>query len=407
MTSTAPSIASSTRDYTDDGGAPLSGLPAPEPVPDANTYLRERRISLSRSTRRLKNYITYTRSARRSAQVDYLPIRLDFENVSRCNFACTMCTVSEWHKGTRAADMPVEDFKRLIDEQYGLVEIKIQGLGEPTMQRDNYFEMIRYARSKNIWVRTTTNASLLHLHNNYKKLVDSGVNEIQISIDGADKETFESIRRQSDFNRVVSNCKLINSYCESKGIERTKMWTCVQKGNRHQLSQLVDLAHEMGFKSMGFSLNLVDFGVERWREINDSVTVEGSFTRREADELMAKGRDLGIKVRFWSVTQKYTVDNPANMCPWPFERAYISSDLRIVPCCIIGNPDVSELGSARENFSGAWFGKEMRDFRQAHLDGDVPKVCESCYEMRQKAVSTPTSDESADRDATEPIAAGE
>jgi sulfatase maturation enzyme AslB (radical SAM superfamily) len=198
MTSSPQAIVTEPTDYMDDGSA-LAGLPTPEPVPDINTYLRERRISLSRSTSRLKNYITYMRSARRSADVNYLPIRLDFENVSRCNFACTMCTVSEWHKGTRAADMPLEDFKRLIDEQYGLVEIKIQGLGEPTMQRDPYFEMIKYARSKNLWVRTTTNASLLHLHNNYKKLVDSGVNEIQISIDGADKQTFESIRRQSVF----------------------------------------------------------------------------------------------------------------------------------------------------------------------------------------------------------------
>jgi MoaA/NifB/PqqE/SkfB family radical SAM enzyme len=268
------------------------------------------------------------------------------------------------------------------------VEIKIQGLGEPTMQRDPYFEMIKYARSKNIWVRTTTNASLLHLNNNYKKLVDSGVNEIQISIDGADKATFESIRRQSVFEQVVKNCKLINAYCDSKGVELTKMWTVVQKGNRHQLSRLVDLAYEMGFRSMGFSLNLVDFGTERWREINDGVTVEGSFSRSEADELMAKGAQLSIKVRFWSVTQKYTIDDPAKMCPWPFERAYISSDLRVVPCCIIGNPDVSEIGSARENFSGVWYGTTMQDFRAAHLKGNIPPVCRSCYDLRKDDASS-------------------
>jgi pyrroloquinoline quinone biosynthesis protein E len=382
----------------DEGGA-LTGLPTPEPVPDLNTYLRERRISLSRSSSRLKNYLTYMKSARRSAEVNYLPTRLDFENVSRCNFACTMCTVSEWHKGTRAADMPLEDFKRLIDEQYGLVEIKIQGLGEPTMQRDTYFEMIKYARAKNIWVRTTTNASLLHLNNNYKKLVDSGVNEIQISVDGADKETFEAIRRQSKFEQVVSNIKLINAYCDSKGVELTKMWTVVQKGNRHQLMQLVDLAHEMGFKSMGFSLNLVDFGTDRWRDINDSVTVEKSFTRREADALMARGRELGIKVRFWSVTQKYNTDSPAGMCPWPFERAYVASDLRIVPCCIIGNPDVSEVGSAKEGFSQAWYGETMRDFREAHLRGDIPKVCVSCYETRKSSSLTGATASTASADA--------
>jgi hypothetical protein len=32
----------------------------------------------------------------------------------------------------------------------------------------------------------------------------------------------------------------------------------------------------------------------------------------------------------------------------PFERAYISSDQRVVPCCFIGNPDVAEIGTAPE-----------------------------------------------------------
>ena len=372
------------KDYEDEGEQ-LGDLPRPEPVPDVEAYRRERRIRLSRSTDCLRNFMAYTSSARRSASVDYLPIRMDFENVSRCNFACTMCAVSEWHKGQRAADMPFDEFKRLIDEQIGLVEVKIQGLGEPTLQRDEFFKMIRYARDRNIWVRTTTNASLLHLNDNLRKLVDSGVNEIQISIDGADAETFEKIRKQSDFKRVVENCKAINAYCDSLNIIRTKMWTVVQESNRHQLSELVDLAHEMGFKSMAFSLNLVDFGIERWRKINDSVTVERSFNYVEAEKLIAHGDALGIQVRFWNVTDKYTVDRSENLCPWPFERAYISSDLRVVPCCIIGNPDVSEVGDAGQSFSDVWSGDNFRKFRQAHLDGDIPSVCKSCYNLRPGA----------------------
>jgi len=368
-----------TAQLNDIDGAPLGDLPVPQPVPDIDTYLRERQVCLQRCSERARNYDAYLRSARRSPRVDYLPIRLDFENVSRCNFRCTMCTVSEWHKGRRAADMPLEAFKRIIDEQCGLVEIKVQGLGEPTLQGDDYFEMIRYARVRNIWVRTTTNASLLHLKNNYRKLVDSGVNEIQISIDGADRATFESIRRQSDFRRVSSNCKLINAYCAELGIERTKMWTVVQKANRHQLNELVDLAHEMGFRTMAFSLSMNDWGTERWQKINDVVSVEHSFTRAEAERLMARGRGLGIKVSFWNVTNKYSTQSAEQLCPWPFERAYISSDLRVVPCCIVANPDVSEIGAIREGFTSVWNGETMTRFREAHLKGDIPKECSFCY----------------------------
>ncbi|MDO8607000.1 MAG: radical SAM protein [Phaeospirillum sp.] len=364
----------------DDEGEAVSGLPTPIPVPDLETYLRERRICLSRSIPRLTNFVMFMRADRRTVHPNYLPIRLDFENVSRCNFRCTMCKVSEWPKGQRAADMTLADFKRLLDEQVGLVEIKIQGLGEPTLQRDDFFEMIQYARARHIWVRTTTNASLLHLKDNYRKLVDSGVNEIQISIDGADKDTFESIRRGSSFEQVVENCALINGYCAEKGIERTKMWTVVQKANRHQLPDLVDLAARTGFSSMAFSLNLVDFGIADWRTRNEQVTVMADFTMREARELLRRGENLGVKVAFWSVTSKYHSRSPAGLCPWPFERAYVGSDLRVSPCCVIGDPDVSDMGSAVNGFASVWRGEALNEFRKAHLSGTIPLVCQSCYE---------------------------
>mgnify|MGYP000844832577 CR=1 FL=1 len=362
----------------EDGDA-LEGLPTPQPTPDLNAYLRERRIRLSRNPKALKNYIAFMKSDRRSVTPNYRPIRLDIENVSRCNFKCSMCVVSEWHKGQRGADLSLADFKKIIDEEYGLLEVKVQGLGEPLLQGNDYFEMIKYARERHIWVRSTTNASLLHLKDNYKKVIDSGVNELQISIDGADAETYSNIRVGGDFQRVKSNCALINAYCKHLGVERTKMWVVVQRSNYHQLSDLVRLAAELGFTSLAFSLNLVDFGVEAWREKNDSVTVEGTLSRSDALDLLELGKQLGVSVAFWSVTSKYNSRTPNAVCPWPFERAYISSDMRVVPCCIIGNPEVSDLGDAQE-FDKVWTNEAMEQFRRDHLEGRIPTECRSCYE---------------------------
>jgi MoaA/NifB/PqqE/SkfB family radical SAM enzyme len=114
--------------------------------------------------------------------------------------------------GTRAADLTLAAFQRLIDEQIGIVEIKLQGSGEPTMQRYDYFAMIRYARERHIWARTTTNASLLHLKDNYRKMIDADVNELQISVDGASKRVYEGIRRGANYERVMANIALFNRY---------------------------------------------------------------------------------------------------------------------------------------------------------------------------------------------------
>ena len=347
-------------------------LPRPEPSAGLAAYDKELAARLALDERCRENYQRYNRR-RLTADPDYLPVKLDIEGVSRCNFACTMCAVSKWSKGKRAGDMSLECFKRLIDGQYGLVEIKLNGIGEPLMAGDKFFEMIRYARSKRIWVRITTNASLLHLRENYKKLVDSDVNEIDISIDGHDAPTFEGIRIQSDASRVFKNCQLLNDYCLEKGIVRTKMWTLVQKANHRNLEEHVHLAVRLGFRNLVFSLQMHGWGDSDLEARNKAEMVELSET--ELQRLVSLGKPLGVRVAFWDVSAKFDSEN---LCPWPFERAVVTSDSRTVPCCMIGDPDKFELGKGM-SFLKTWKSDEYRDFRAAHLSGQIPSVCRACY----------------------------
>ena len=59
-----------------------------------------------------------------------------------------MCIVSTWHKRQRSNDLDFNNFKEFIDRNYGLVELKIQGYGEPFLQKDTLIRMIEYARQK-------------------------------------------------------------------------------------------------------------------------------------------------------------------------------------------------------------------------------------------------------------------
>ncbi len=350
-------------------------LPKPEPSAGMAAYSAERVARLNAYPETMANWKRYLAANREQAAVDYLPVKLDIENVSRCNFACGMCAVSKWPKGKRADDMTLDTFKALIDEQIGLVEIKLNGLGEALMQGDDYFEMIRYARAKRIWVRMTTNASLLHLKDNYKKLIDSGVNEIDISIDGADTATFEGIRINGKFGMVTQNCATLNAYCDSLGIVRTKMWTLVQRANVEKLGEHVRLAKTLGFRNLVFSTQLHGWGDEKLaaRNMGEQVYMEP----REIEWLLEMGWELGLRVAFWDVSDKFEA-KPGKRCPWPFERAVVTSDSRTVPCCMIGDPDAYEIGVG-QTFIKNWTSDEYKAFRQAHLDGDIPKICRECY----------------------------
>lgn len=349
-------------------------LPLPEPSAGLEAYEAERVACLALDERKRVNYQkALSAKMLRRPNVYHLPTKLDVENTSRCNFACSMCAVSTWPKGKRAEDLSLERFKHLIDEQYGLVEIKLNGLGEALLQGDDYFEMIRYARARRIWVRMTTNASLLHLRDNYRKLVDSGVNEIDISVDGADAATFEGIRIQSDWNRVRSNIKMLNSYAFYKERWFTKMWTLVQRANVADLERHVPLAKELGFRHLVFSCSLHGWGDDALAERNRGEMVALDLYRAEV--LVGLGKEIGVRVAFWDVAEKFS---PDNLCPWPFERAVVTSDSRTVPCCMIGDPDKFEIGKGK-TFLEAWTSEEYRDFRKSHIEGKIPHVCKGCY----------------------------
>lgn len=353
----------------------LGDLPRPEPSAGVTAYEAERRARLAFSTETSANWQRYLRAGHGDAKVDYLPVKLDVENVSRCNFACTMCAVSKWPKRQRAKDMTLGEFYALIDEQVGLVEIKLNGLGEPTMQGDDFFEMIRYARDRRIWVRITTNASLLHLKDNARKLVESGVNEIDISVDGADAPTFQGIRIGSQFDRVVANCSMLNDLLLSQGRPSAKMWTLVQRLNAGRLEHHVSLGARMGFRQVVFSTQLHGWGDEALAERN--AAEETGIDRARAWRLVDLGARLGVRVAFWDVSEKFE-NAPGKRCPWPFERAVVTSDSRTVPCCMIGDPDKYEIGKGK-TFLQNWQGTEYKEFRSAHLEGRIPEVCRACY----------------------------
>jgi sulfatase maturation enzyme AslB (radical SAM superfamily) len=349
----------------------------PMAMRDSDLYQTELEKGFVRFPERRRNFERHS-AATTSETVDYLPITLDIENVSRCNFRCTMCQVSTWPKQKRADDMSFADFKALLDQQYGLIEIKLQGMGEPLLNADTYFEMIRYARERHLWVRSTNNGSLLHLKDNYKHLIDSDICEAQISIDGATKDTFEKIRVGGKFDIVTRNCQTLNGYAKDVGRHRTRMWVVVQEENFQELEMFPKFASELGFERLTLSLDLSSWGQDYWKNQNNSADVSMQFDAERGEALVEIGRQHGVETTFWFIDEKFVTGQADKLCPWPFSRAFISSDMRVVPCCMVANPETADFGDAKD-FAEIWNGATLRDFRRQHLTGDLPDYCRDCY----------------------------
>lgn len=138
-----------------------------------------------------------------------IPSRILLETVHGCNARCTMCPV---HLPSKRAIgvMTFDIFKTVIDEMSSYKEhitmMDLFGMGEPLLDKD-LPNKISYAKKMGFQnLAIATNAELLTEEfaiNLYK----AGLDTIIFSIDGVNKETHESIRVNTNFNRVVDNAR--------------------------------------------------------------------------------------------------------------------------------------------------------------------------------------------------------
>ncbi len=108
----------------------------------------------------------------------------------RCNMTCRMCIRAV--RKFEGPDMDFGLFRKIIDTSSPFLQyLSFDGPGETTLY-PRAFEMIRYARSKGIRVMFSTNCSLLDAAM-AGTILDSGVDLIIFSVNGATSEAYEMV----------------------------------------------------------------------------------------------------------------------------------------------------------------------------------------------------------------------
>src|SRR4029450_4091466 len=117
------------------------------------------------------------------ALLDELP---DLEQVTLQGFGAPPL-----HPGLAArhpAPFPLDRFVALLDELPDLEQVTLQGLGEPLLHPD-LAGMIRAAKDRGLTGGVNTNGTLL-TGRRIDELLDSGVDWLHVSVDGATPRTF-------------------------------------------------------------------------------------------------------------------------------------------------------------------------------------------------------------------------
>ena len=168
------------------------------------------------------------------------------EPTNRCNLECVTCIRHAWDEPLGDMAWPV--FRSLIDGLAGFPEagtMAFAGLGEPLLH-EQFSEMVRLAHARVLRTEMTSNALLLTA-SLAGRLIDAGLDQLTVSIDGASGDSHGAIRPGASLEAITANIGTLYRLSEDAretpvriGIEFVAM-----RRNIHELPALRDIAHRI------------------------------------------------------------------------------------------------------------------------------------------------------------------
>ena len=307
-------------------------------------------------------------------ETPFLPASIDVEPVNYCNFRCHHCQVTHWNKEKKS--LTVESLATLLKQFPHLKNIKLQGMGEPLLNK-HFFELVELCQDKGIKVSFTTNGSLCDEKLN-ERLAQIRDLDVVFSLDGATAKTFESIRIGSHFEQIKKNIRnLVNKRGDNKTIS-IRAWTTITNKNMAELTDIVRLAKNLGLDRITLQPFLTNWGKNEMGVINNPMRINmgsGSVKEKmcEAEEL---AEEIGIECSI-NTSDSYS---SKKKCIFPWRGGYIASNGDVLPCCILADSNTEKMGNIFENdFSVIWNSKKYQDLRRRIKTGAIPDYCKGCY----------------------------
>jgi radical SAM protein with 4Fe4S-binding SPASM domain len=278
----------------------------------------------------------------RRSNLAALPVEYIVETTAKCNLYCPMCP-RETHRQPKA-DMADEIFERLVREASRSAEhMMLIGLGEPFMDR-RIFERIEFCHQHSISTLLSTNGTFLD-EACAAKILDSPLDQITLSFDGAKKETFEFYRKGAKFEKVRDN---FVRFARMKAERRSKLQVVVQmvrmEGNASEAGEFLRF----------------------WSKIPGVDQV-----RIKADETNVMRPGAGHAPGDWKYPCHYLWRGPL----------YVKQNGDVYPCCQSYMLDGSPIGNIGEQpLVEIWNSPAMQDLRRLHAAGQGGRVemCSRC-----------------------------
>ena len=294
------------------------------------------------------------------------PKYFEIETIRACNAKCEMCPV--WKYPKNYGKMEKRLFEKISTEmsKYSswINSVCLSRNGEPLLDK-SLSEKIKTLKDYGIKdVTFSTNASLLDKDKSIE-LIESGLDDIRFSIDGATKETFESIRNGLNFEKVTENCLQFIKLRNERGHKpRIRIRMALQSANKHEEKEWsehwkervlsTDIVYSKPMHSWGNQLKSYESLLDKNTEIKKYYSIPC--------------------VSLWS-TMIVHFDGKVPLCGVDYNNSFLMGDI------------------TSSTIKDVWNSKNFEEIRKKHVSLERYKInlCRGCniWDLEEKRVYNP------------------
>ncbi len=291
-----------------------------------------------------------------------LPFTVSVEPTTACNLRCPECPSGLRSFQRPTGNLPAGLFSRIIEELHpGLLFLIFYFQGEPYIH-PGFLDMVQQANRRGIYTITSTNGHFLN-DANARRTVESGLDRLIISVDGATQEVYEQYRRGGKLETVLRGARNVVKWRKRLQARRPHLifQFLVVKPNEHQIPNIYRLAREIGVDEV----KLKTAQVYNYRHGNPLIPEQEQYARY-------RRRPDGA----------YELKYPLRNHCWKLWHAcVITWNGQVVPCCF--DKDAQHpLGDLKtQAFRDIWRSEAYRNFRRQLLRGrNQIDICRNCTE---------------------------
>jgi len=287
------------------------------------------------------------------------PSIVNIEPTNICNLRCPLCVTGSMQMKRPYGRMELSHFQKFVDQVADkIIYITLYHQGEPYLNK-HFNDMVAYAKSKGVYVATSTNAHFFTPELS-EKIVDSKLDSMIISLDGVTQQSYARYRVLGQLDTVLDG---IRNLVQAKRAAKSKtpylfLQFLVMKHNEHEIPKVKKLARELGVDRLLIKTTQV-------------------MTLEEAKEWLPQDE----KYRRYALTEnEFKAKQGQGLCPRVWMTTLVDWDGQVVPCCFDKNGDHA-MGNldAEEDFGSIWKNGRYNDFRKKMLqDRNSIDICSNC-----------------------------